>query len=73
MLKSYCTMMEPHFKGKTTTTKPMYSRKLIHPREYPSCMVKYGACGRENTPQCLVCGIIVQLLLVHTSAEVLRY
>ena len=34
-----CTMMKPHFKGKTTSTKPMYSRKLIHPRVY------------DNTPQ----------------------
>ena len=50
-------MMEPHFKGKTTSTKPMYSRKLIH----PSCIEKHSACGRENTPHSLVCGIIVQV------------
>ena len=34
-----CTMMKPYFKGKTASTKPMYSRNLIHPRVY------------ENTPQ----------------------
>ena len=34
-----CTMMKPYFKGKTASTKPMYSRNVIHPREY------------ENTPQ----------------------
>ena len=34
-----CTMMKPYFKGKTASTKPMYSRTLIHPRVY------------ENTPQ----------------------
>ena len=60
-----CTMMKPHFKGKTTSTKPMYSRKLIHPRVYdntPQLHRKaYSACGRENTPQCLICGIIVQV------------
>ena len=44
-----CTMMKPHFKGKTTSTKPMYSsRKLIHPRAYPSCIKKHSACGREK-------------------------
>ena len=26
--------MEPHFKAKTTSTIPMYSRKLTHPRVY---------------------------------------
>ena len=32
-------MMKPYFKGKTASTKPMYSSNLIHPRVY------------ENTPQ----------------------
>ena len=50
-----CTMMKPHLKGKTTSTKPMYSRKLI----CPSCIEKHSTCGRENTPQCPLCGIIV--------------
>ena len=52
--KRSCTMMKPHFKGKTTSTKLMYSRKLIH----PSCIEKHShsACGRESTPQCLVRG-----------------
>ena len=59
------TMMKPHFKGKTTSTKPIYSRKLIH----PSCIEKHSACGRENNPQCLVCGIIVQLLHVLICIE----
>ena len=47
--------MKPHFKGKTTSTKPMYSRKLMHPRVYdmtihPSCIEKHSACGRETLP-----------------------
>ena len=29
-----CTMMKPYFKGKTTSTNSMYSRKLIHLRVY---------------------------------------
>ena len=58
-----CTMMKPHFQGKTTCTKPIYSRKLIH----PSCIVKHGACGMENTIQCPVCGIIVQVSYTMVS------
>ena len=33
-----CTMVKPYFKGKTASTKPVYSRNVIHPRVY------------ENTP-----------------------
>ena len=69
--------MKTHFKGKTTSTNPMYSVKLIHPRVdlHPSCIVKNSACGGENTPQCLVCGIvqvsctIICMCMIHVACQ----
>jgi hypothetical protein len=62
--KCTCTMMKPHFKGKTASTNPMYSRSLIHPRMYESihssCIIKYG----RNT---LVCGITAQVSCTMVS------
>ena len=54
-------MMKPYFKGKTASTKPMYSRNLIHPRVYENTPQLHSACGGGNPPQCLGCGIIVQI------------
>ena len=51
-----CTMMKPHFKGKTTSTNPMYvhilesSYTLGCMTIHPSCIVKHGACGGETLP-----------------------
>ena len=54
-------MMKPYFKGKAASTKPMYSRNLIHPRVYENTPQLHSACGGGSTPQCLSCGIIVQV------------
>ena len=59
MTTTICTMMKPYFKGETASAKPMYSRNLIHPD--PSYIIKNSACGWGNIPQCLGCGIIVQI------------
>ena len=37
-----CTMMKPPFKGKTTSTNPMYSRNLIHPRVCDAWLGKHS-------------------------------
>ena len=90
------TMMKPHFKGKTTNIKPMYSRTYdagfactmqirgslgrgqglglgkIHPRVYmydntPQLHRKAQCLWQGKHSKCLVCGIIVQLQLLHVQ------
>ena len=55
-------MMKPYFKGKTASTKPMYSSNLIHPRVYENTPQLHSAVieGGKHS-QCLGCGIIVQV------------
>ena len=59
-------MMKPYIKGKTASTKPMYSRSLILPRVYenihPSCIEK----------QCF-CSIIVQVSCTYDFLGLFEY